>query len=350
MGFVLRLASAMCWSLFIVLGSAKVMNLYEFSEKHTTFIEVIPKKRINFAYMVKTNSLHAWCLAARPKTLTGAAAPVILALSVAYGIYGHIDWIPALLCLAFALLMQVDANLVNDYFDCIRGVDTQDRLGPERACSQGWITLPAMRMGIGITTLLACLAGLPLVWWGGWECILVGIACVVFCFLYTTLFSRIAMGDVLVLLFFGIIPVSYTFFFQSPLASIWDVPLAVWLLAIAQGLVTDCLLLVNNYRDRHTDAAVGKTTLVTIIGELSTLALYLLIGIISVLLAMVSINIIRNGNCLEMLIPVIFIPLHLRTHHLLRTINHGKALNRVLGMTAMSIFLFAILVSLALAL
>lgn len=325
------------------------MNLYEFSEKHTTFIEVIPKKRINFAYMVKTNSLHAWCLAARPKTLTGAAAPVILALSAAYGIYGHIDWIPAFLCLAFALLMQVDANLVNDYFDCIRGVDTQDRLGPERACSQGWITLSAMRMGIGITTLLACLAGLPLVWWGGWECILVGIACVVFCFLYTTLFSRIAMGDVLVLLFFGIIPVSYTFFFQSPLASILDVPLAVWLLAIAQGLVTDCLLLVNNFRDRHTDAAVGKTTLVTIIGELSTLALYLLIGIISVFLAMVAINIIRKDDCLEMLIPVIFIPVHLRTHHLLRTINQGKALNRVLGMTAMSIFLFAILVSIALA-
>jgi 1,4-dihydroxy-2-naphthoate octaprenyltransferase len=64
---------------------------------------------------------------------------------------------------------------------------------------------------------------------------------------------------------------------------------------------------------------------------------------------MVAINIIRKDDCLEMLIPVIFIPVHLRTHHLLRTINHGKALNRVLGMTAMSIFLFAILVSIALA-
>ena len=300
--------------------------------------------------MVKTNSLHAWWLAARPKTLTGAAAPVILALSAAYGIYGHVEWIPALLCLAFALLMQVDANLVNDYFDCIRGVDTEERLGPERACSQGWITLPAMRMGIAITTMVACLAGLPLVWWGGWECILVGITCVAFCFLYTTLFSRIAMGDILVLLFFGIIPVAYTFFFQSPLSSITDLPLPVWLLALAQGLVTDCLLLVNNFRDRHTDAAVGKTTLVTIIGKLSTLALYFLIGIISVSLAMVALNIIRKGDYLAMLIPVIFIPLHLKILHLLYTINHGKALNRVLGMTAMSIFFFAILISFALVL
>ena len=318
--------------------------------------------------MVKTNSLRAWWLAARPKTLTGAAAPVILAVSAAYGIYGQIEWTPALLCMAFALLMQTDANLVNDYFDCIRGVDTEERLGPERACSQGWITLPAMRTGIAATTLLACLAGLPLVWWGGWECILVGMACVVFCFLYTTLFSRIAMGDVLVLLFFGIVPVGYTFFFQSPLSSITEVPLAVWLLALAQGLVTDCLLLVNNFRDRHTDAAVGKTTLVTIIGERLTLALYGAIGIVSVLLAVCALSML-NANpfggqvssfkfqdsdsfplsafCFPFALTLPFLFLHLRNLHLLRTIRHGKALNRVLGMTAMSIFLFAILVSLA---
>ncbi|MBR2458108.1 MAG: 1,4-dihydroxy-2-naphthoate octaprenyltransferase [Bacteroidaceae bacterium] len=313
--------------------------------------------------MVKTNSLRAWWLAARPKTLTGAAAPVILAVSAAYGIYGQIEWTPALLCMAFALLMQTDANLVNDYFDCIRGVDTEERLGPERACSQGWITLPAMRTGIAVTTLLACLAGLPLVWWGGWECILVGMACVVFCFLYTTLFSRIAMGDVLVLLFFGIIPVGYTFFFQSPLSSITEVPLPVWLLSLAQGLVTDCLLLVNNFRDRHTDAAVGKTTLVTIIGERPTLVLYGAIGIISVLLAVCALSMLAlqvSGFKFQdsdsfplsvfrfpfaLTLPFLF--LHLRNLHLLHTIHHGKALNRVLGMTAMSIFLFALLTSVA---
>ena len=310
--------------------------------------------------MVKTNSPHAWWLAARPKTLTGAAAPVILAVSAAYGIYGHIEWIPALLCMAFALLMQTDANLVNDYYDCIRGIDTEERLGPERACSQGWITLPAMRIGIGVVTLLACLAGLPLVWWGGWECILVGIACVAFCFLYTTLFSRIAMGDVLVLLFFGIIPVGYTFFFQSPLSSISDIPLPVWLLALAQGLITDCLLLVNNFRDRHTDAAVGKTTLVTIIGERLTLALYGAIGIVSVLLAICALFLLSasssnvqpssfNVHCPTVL-PLIFLPLHLRNLHLLRTINYGKPLNRVMGITALSIFVFAILVSFTLVL
>ena len=302
--------------------------------------------------MIKTNSLHAWWLAARPKTLIGAAAPVILGISAAYGIHGQIEWMPALLCMVFALLMQTDANLVNDYFDCIRGVDTEERLGPERACSQGWITLSAMRKGISIVTLLACLTGLPLIAWGGVECILVGIACVVFCFLYTTLFSRIAMGDILVLLFFGLIPVSYTFFFQSPHISILDIPMSIWLLAIAQGLVTDCLLLVNNFRDRHTDASVGKTTLVTIIGERPTLIVYGAIGIVSVILALSALLLsspqpLTTLRSVFLLLPILFLPIHLRNLHQLRIIYHGKALNRVLGMTAMSIFIFTILVSMA---
>jgi 1,4-dihydroxy-2-naphthoate octaprenyltransferase len=90
--------------------------------------------------------------------------------------------------------MQIDANFVNDYFDFAHGIDDEQRLGPKRACAQGWITPKAMLWGITIITMMACIVGLPLIAWGGWECIIVGVACVVFCFLYTTLFSRIAMG------------------------------------------------------------------------------------------------------------------------------------------------------------
>lgn len=298
--------------------------------------------------MVKTNSPHAWWLAARPKTLTGASAPVMVALAGAIHEYGRIEVWPALLCLLFALLMQVDANLVNDYFDCIRGVDGAERLGPERACSQGWITLPAMRMGMRLTTLLACIIGLPLVAWGGWECIAVGAACVAFCFLYTTLFSRIAMGDVLVLLFFGLIPVGYTFYFQTPYASVTQVPAGVWCLALAQGLITDCLLLVNNFRDRDTDASVGKTTLVTIIGPTTTLLLYCLIGIASVSLAIYGIHDLSETSSAWHYLPLLFLPLHLSILYIMYKRYRGKALNRVLGMTAMSILLFALLVCLSL--
>lgn len=275
----------------------------------------------------------------------------MIALAAAMQQYGHIDALPALMCLVFALLMQADANLVNDYFDCIHGVDGAERLGPERACSQGWITLPAMRTSIAIVTLLACFVGLPLVAWGGWECVIVGMACVLFCFLYTTLFSRIAMGDVLVVLFFGIIPVGYTFYLQSPHSSIMHIPTGVWLLALAQGLMTECLLLVNNFRDRHTDAAAGKTTLVTIIGAKATLILFHAAGLVSIILAMRGTYCLTGQHSLhQSLLPVILLPYHFRAGAVLNRINNGKKLNIVLEMVAKSILIFAILVSLNLVL
>ena len=146
---------------------------------------------------VRVNSLKAWILAARPKTLTGAAVPVMMGIACAVAMYGWcgIRVVPAVLCMLFALIMQVDANFVNDYFDFMKGTDDEQRLGPKRACAQGWITASAMRGGLFVTTLLACIVGLPLVYYGGWEMIMVGLACVVFCFLYTISFSYIGLGD-----------------------------------------------------------------------------------------------------------------------------------------------------------
>ena len=141
---------------------------------------------------IKTNSLSAWVLAARPKTLTGAMVPVMIGTAWAWKLSGGENFrvIPAILCFLFAFLMQIDSNFINDYFDCLKGNDDRaTRLGPKRACSEGWITLPAMRIGLVVTSLLASLVGIPLIFFGGWEMILVGAACVLFAFLYTTYFS-----------------------------------------------------------------------------------------------------------------------------------------------------------------
>ena len=277
---------------------------------------------------MKTNGTKAWLLASRPKTLTGAMAPVIVALSTAWA-DGYFLWQPALLCLLFALLMQIDANLVNDYLDFQNGTDREDRLGPERACAQGWITPRAMRIGIILVTILSCLVGLPLVIWGGWQMILVGLACVVCCFLYTTSLSRIALGDLLVLVFFGLVPVCATYYLQTGILT-----LHIVLASIAMGLVTDCLLLVNNYRDRDTDRNVGKRTLVVLIGSSNTERLYLALGLIGVSL------------CLSVTVaPLLYLPLHLSNTLQMRRIHQGKALNAILGRTALAILLFALLYS-----
>ena len=100
---------------------------------------------------IQTNSIKAWILAARPKTLAAAATPVLLGCALAYT-DGAFQWIPAILCFLFAFSMQIDANFINDYYDYLKGTDREDRLGPERACAQGWITLSAMKKGMIITT------------------------------------------------------------------------------------------------------------------------------------------------------------------------------------------------------
>ena len=223
---------------------------------------------MNEATNIKTDSLKAWLLAARPKTLSGATVPVMIGLALAYVdaqsyVVGTFSWTAAVLCLLFAFLMQIDANFVNDFFDYANGSDdAETRLGPRRACAQGWVKLDSMKRAIALTTCLACLVGLPLVWFGGFEMVLIGIICVVFCFLYTTHLSYMGLGDVLVLVFFGLIPVCITYYIQLHTCT-WEVLLA----SLACGLVIDGLLLVNNFRDREGDRAVGKNTLVVRWGQ-----------------------------------------------------------------------------------
>ena len=98
---------------------------------------------------------YTWLLAARPKTLTGAVVPILIGTGLAIA-DGKFNWLPALICCLFAFLMQVASNLINDLFDFLKGTDREDRLGPERACAQGWISPSAMKIGIIIVVSLAC--------------------------------------------------------------------------------------------------------------------------------------------------------------------------------------------------
>ena len=300
---------------------------------------------------VRVNSLKAWILAARPKTLTGAAVPVMIGIACAVAMYGWcgIRVVPAVLCMLFALIMQVDANFVNDYFDFMKGTDDEQRLGPKRACSQGWITASAMRSGLFVTTLLACIVGLPLVYYGGWEMIMVGLACVVFCFLYTISFSYIGLGDLLVLVFFGIVPVCMTYWLTAPPTALTSIPFAVVLMSIACGLIIDTLLVVNNYRDIDNDRRAGKLTLIVRIGERGGLFLYLMLGLVGTILAIVGVVLLdwHDGQWTQSLL-IIYTPFHTWAFNEMRSIRKGAELNRVLGMTARNMFIFGLLASAAL--
>ena len=295
---------------------------------------------------VKQDSFKAWLLAARPKTLTGAAVPVIIGLALAWTDareYGDdvFSYFAAALCLLFALTMQVDANFVNDFFDYAKGNDdAETRLGPLRACTQGWVKIDSMKRAIASTTILACVIGLPLVYYGGLEMLLVGALCVLFCFLYTTHLSYIGMGDVLVLVFFGIVPVSIPYYVQLHTVT-WQV---FWA-SIACGLVIDGLLIVNNYRDRDNDKRDGKKTLVVKIGAKATEWLYLTLGIVAVLIGGVF---WWSGHVLAFVLPFIYLVLHTFTWLKMRRIKEGRALNECLGETARNMLVYGLCVAIGL--
>lgn len=296
--------------------------------------------------MVKTNSVKAWLLATRPKTLSAAAVPVMIGTAFAWrNTSEQFNWIPAILCLLFAWIMQIDSNLVNDYFDFKKGNDDETRLGPKRACSEGWITSDAMVWGILITTLLGCMTGIPLILYGGLEMVMVGIACVVFCFLYTTLFSYHGLGDILVLLFFGIIPVCCTYYVCMPLHQ--QIPTGeVIASSIACGLVIDALLIVNNYRDIDNDRSNGKITLAVRLGESKTRRLYESIGYIAagIMIILVFIDLYQIDKVIPTYaIYLIYIILHRQSYQEMKRINKGAKLNQVLGLTARNILVFGIL-------
>ena len=301
------------------------------------------------------HTLRAWWLAARPKTLSGALVSVVTATTLAYTSDTPHAAAPflAVLCAAFAGLMQIASNFINDLIDFRRGRDGEDRLGPERACAQGWITSQAMQRGIAITLILAAAVGLcslvlfahasqypftQLALWLG----LVGVSCGAGAFLYTTHLSRLALGDIMVLIFFGLIPVSGTYFLLTD-----HLTLPALLLGLSIGLVVDLLLVINNFRDRDNDARVQKRTLVVLLGESKTLGLYLLLGLTALLtLIGVCAALPATGKTafmqfLPALAAFTFFPLHWRTWKALKRIRHGRALNALLGETSRNILVFA---------
>ncbi|MCI5646434.1 MAG: 1,4-dihydroxy-2-naphthoate octaprenyltransferase [Bacteroidales bacterium] len=288
---------------------------------------------------MKQNSPKAWILAARPKTLSAALIPVVLASALAAS-QGKFSLTPAVLCVLFATFMQIAANFINDLFDFLKNTDRDDRLGPERACQQGWITPRAMRWGIAATLAVACACGLCLLPYGGWMLVGIGAACVVFAFLYTTLLSYCGFGDVLVWVFFGFVPVAGTYYVEAG-----SFCREVWLLSAACGLLIDTLLVLNNYRDREQDRLSGKRTLVVALGERFGSLFYLLQGVAAyVLVAFMSLE----GNLWLAILPMLYLLPHYLTWRKMTQIREGRALNRILGFTSRNMLTFALLTAMAL--
>ncbi len=217
---------------------------------------------------------QAWILAARPKTLAAAAAPVIVGtgLAAAHSTYSAL---PAVAALGGALLIQIGTNLANDYYDFLRGGDTEERVGPTRVTQAGIIPPKEVWWGMALTLSMALLVGVYLVSVGGWPIVWIGLGSLVCAVAYTGGPYPLAyhgLGDLFVFLFFGLVAVGGTYWVQG-LALPADVVLA----GVGVGALNTAILVANNVRDLETDAAAGKRTLAVRLGRFGSRIEYALL-------------------------------------------------------------------------
>jgi 1,4-dihydroxy-2-naphthoate octaprenyltransferase len=206
-------------------------------------------------------------LAARPRTLPAAAAPVITGSAVAY-YDGAFQIGAALAALLAALLLQIGANLANDVFDFYRGADTSARLGPLRVTQAGLLAPRQVLAGMWMCFGLAALLGIYLISLAGWPVLLIGLASIAAAIAYTGgpfPLGYYGLGDLAVFIFFGLAAVCGSYYVQA----LRLIPLAFWS-AFPMGFLITAILVVNNLRDIHTDRVAGKHTLAVRLGERRT--------------------------------------------------------------------------------
>jgi 1,4-dihydroxy-2-naphthoate octaprenyltransferase len=289
------------------------------------------------------SKMGAWILATRPRTLPAAIAPVMLGSATAVA-DKNFAWLPAVAALMVALLLQIGVNLANDYFDYLKGIDTQDRLGPARVTQSGLIPEKEVKAGMILTIILSLLPGIYLLTVGGLPVLIIGLACICAALAYSggpfPLASH-GLGDLFVFIFFGLVAVCGTYYVQA----LHLTPL-VWLMGVIEGLLITAILVVNNLRDIQSDRQTGKRTLAVIIGNRGSRIEYVLL----IAGAYVIPIILWLGGRMSVwvLLPLISLPAALSLMRLIWKNPADPILNQALAKTAKLALIYSILLSIGL--
>ena len=288
----------------------------------------------------------AWLMAARPQTLPAGAAPVLVGTGLAIGT-GVFDPLPAAFALVGALLLQIGTNFANDYYDAVRGADTDDREGFQRVTAGGLIEPGSVKRAMYATFGLSVLIGTYLVYVGGVPILVVGVASVVAGITYTggpLPYGYRGLGDLFVFVFFGLVAVSGTYYVQAVGGVAGPFPLwipagTVPVAAVVAGLpaagLSTAILVVNNVRDRETDAASGKRTLAVILGyRVSRIEWSAAVGTAYAVPVVFGLE----GYHAAVLAPLVTAPLAARIGHTVWTRTDGAALNPALERTGRLLF------------
>ena len=285
--------------------------------------------------------MRKWIEAMRLRTLPVSVAGVLTGIALALW-QGSFSMIPASLCLMFAVSAQIASNFANEYYDYRNGMDRKGREGFRRGVTEGDIMPQAMKSATFIMLSFAALAGCCMLFIGGWWLLPVGICILLTALAYSTgpyPLSHHGLGDVTVVVFFGIVPVTLTYWLQT---GEWTGMNVVLPSSVAVGLLAANVLIVNNYRDMDDDMAVGKRTTAVIFGRKVMGHVYLLSGILSMALMT---PLWQELPAWSLPVPFIYTLLHIRTW--LKMIrNTGASLNPVLGATARNLLFFSTMLTL----
>ena len=289
------------------------------------------------------SKFQTWLLAARPKTLPAAAAPVIVGWGLAFADHAF-RLGPALAALAIGLLLQIGANLANDVADFHHGADTAERLGPTRVTSAGLLTPGQVSAGMWSVFALAGLLGLYLFLVAGWPVIVIGVTAVLAALSYTGgpfPYGYYGLGEFFVFIYFGLAATAGTYFVQA-----LSVSLTVWWAAVPMGLLTVAILVVNNLRDIATDASAGKRTVAVRLGPAGTRVEYFICVLAAYLT--VTLGVVLGIFPLTALLVWASIFVAGRVWRVIQ-MNEGRPLNAALAGTGRVELLFGILLAVGLA-
>ncbi|MDQ2048908.1 1,4-dihydroxy-2-naphthoate polyprenyltransferase [Natronolimnohabitans sp. A-GB9] len=301
---------------------------------------------------VDISRTKAWVMAARPQTLPAAAAPVIVGtgLAVHEGVFAPLE---ALLAFVGAALIQIGTNFANDYYDAIKGADTDDREGFTRVTQAGIIPPEQVKLATIVTFGLAILSGTYLVYVGGLPILVIGLVSVVCGWAYTGgpyPLGYHGLGDLFVFVFFGIVAVMGTFYVQAaatvaePLTTTIPEGTVTWeafLASLPIAAISTAIIVVNNVRDLETDAEAGKRTLAVRLGyrwsRVEYVAMLALAYLVPLWLWF------GEGFSVTVLLPLLSLPYAAVVTQTVLTRTDGEALNPALEGTGKLLALYAVL-------
>lgn len=279
-----------------------------------------------------------WVEAMRLRTLPVSIAGVLAGCGCAVW-QGSFSFVPALLCLLFALSAQIASNFANEYYDFKNGLDRKGREGFRRGVTEGDISPEAMKRATFLMLLAAALFGSLMLLYGGLWLIIVGCVILLFALAYSTgpyPLSHHGLGDVAVIIFFGVVPVTFTCYLQT---GEWGQLPVLLTTSLAIGLLAANVLVVNNYRDKEDDEAVGKRTTVVIFGRTIMGRAYLASGLLAMA---IMLPLWLRLPLWGLVAPIVYLFMHFATWRKIIACR-GAALNPLLGRTARNLLAFTVL-------